>query len=61
MGKTNPGHRAIKKQKEKLKKEAHEQMIKEANERHDAQFGKNPEIVKYYTKYIQGTGLRQSK
>ena len=61
MGKTNPGHRGMKKHKEKLKKEAHEQMIKEANARHDAQFGENPEIVKYYTEYIQGTGLRQSK
>jgi hypothetical protein len=61
MGKTNPGHRAMKKQKEKLKKEAHEQMIKDANARHDAQFGNNPEIVKYYTEYIPGTGMRQSK
>ena len=61
MGKTNPGHRGLKKYKEKLKKEQHEQMIKEANARHDAQFGSEPTITKYYTDYIQGTGLRQSK
>lgn len=41
--------------------EAREQMILEANARHDAQYGSNPEIVKYYTDYIPGTGLRQSK
>ena len=61
MGKTNYGHRSLKKQKEKLKKEAHEQMIREANARHDAQFGSNPEIIQYYKEYIQGTGLRQNK
>ena len=61
MGKTNHGHRSIKKHKEKLKKEAHEQMIREANARHDAQFGSNPEIIQYYKEYIQGTGLRQNK
>lgn len=61
MGKTNPGHHDLKKHKEKLKKEQHEKMIKEANARHDAQFGSTPTITKYYTDYIQGTGLRQSK
>jgi hypothetical protein len=61
MGKTNPGHRALKKQKLEKKKLDHEKMIKEANARHDAQFGSNPAIIQYYREYIQGTGLRQSK
>ena len=61
MGKTNHGHKGLKKQKAKAQELAKEQMIKEANARHDAEFGSNPEIVKYYTTYIQGTGLRQSK
>jgi len=61
MGKTNPGHRGLKKQKQAAKKAAKEQMIREANARHDAQYGPNPTVVKYYTRYIQGTGLRQSK
>jgi hypothetical protein len=43
------------------KKAAKEQMIKQANLRHDAQFGSNPQIVNYYKEYIQGTGMRQSK
>lgn len=58
---TNPGHRSIKKQQAAKKKADHERMIKEANSRHDAQFGSKPNIVQYYTEYIQGTGLRQSK
>ena len=49
------------KQKAAEKKIAQEQMIKEANARHDVQHGTNPEIINYYTQYIQGTGLRQSK
>jgi hypothetical protein len=49
------------KQKAAEKKAAHEQMIKDANAKHDIQFGSNPELTKYYTEYIQGTGLRQSK
>ena len=49
------------KQKAAEKKIAQEQMIKEANARYDAQHGSNPEIINYYTQYIQGTGLRQSK
>jgi hypothetical protein len=61
MGKGNHGHKAIKKQKAIEKKLAQEQMIREANARHDAQYGKNPVIVQYYKDYIQGTGLRQSK
>lgn len=61
MGRTNPGHRSLKKQKQKEKKAQFEQIVREANARHDAQFGENPQKVNYYTKYIQGTGLRQSK
>ncbi len=61
MGKISPGRRGLKKQKAAAKKAAHEQMIREANARHDAQFGSNPEIVEYYKHYIQGTGLRQSR
>jgi hypothetical protein len=61
MGKISPGRRGQKKQKAKQKKLDHELMIKEANARHDAQFGSNPVIVDYYKEYIQGTGLRQSK
>lgn len=61
MGKTNQGHKGLKKQRAKAQKLAKEQMIKDANARHDAEFGSNPKIVKYYTDYIQGTGLRQSK
>ena len=61
MGKTNQGHKGLKKQKAAKKKVDHALMIKEANARHDAQFGSNPQIVQYYTEYIQGTGLRQSK
>lgn len=61
MGKISPGRRGLKKQKAQAKKLAHEQMIKEANARHDAQYGSEPSIVKYYTEYIQGTGMRQSK
>lgn len=61
MGKISPGRRGQKKKLAKQKRLAHEQMIKDANARHDAQFGANPTIVKYYKDYIQGTGLRQSK
>ena len=61
MGKTNTGHRALKKQKAAKKIVDREQMIREANARHDAQFGANPTIVNYYKDYIQGTGLRQNK
>ena len=61
MGKGNYGHKALKKQKAAAKKVAHEQMIRDANARHDAQFGSNPKIIEYYTDYIPGTGLRQSK
>ena len=60
MGKTNPGRRALKKQKLAKKKLDHEQMIKGANARHDLQFGSNPTIIQYYTEYIQGPGLRHS-
>jgi len=61
MGKGNYGHKALKKQKAAAKKVAHEQMIRDANARHDAKFGSNPKIIEYYKDYIQGTGLRQSK
>jgi hypothetical protein len=65
MGKTNPGHKGMMKKKREAKQAQKklelEQRIKEGNARHDAQFGSNPEIVKYHTEYIQGTGLRQNK
>jgi len=65
MGKTNPGHRGLMKQRKAekaAKKQADlEQRIKEGNARHDAQFGSNPTITKFYKDYIPGTGLRQSK
>lgn len=61
MGKISPGRRGIKKKIAKQKRLDHELMIKEANARHDAQFGSNPVILEYYKDYIQGTGLRQSK
>lgn len=61
MGKVSKSRRGQKKKLVAEKKLAHEQMIKEANARHDAQFGSAPDIIQYYTEYIQGTGLRQSK
>ncbi len=61
MGKISHQRRALKKQKAEAKKAAHEQMIRDANARHDAQFGSAPKITEYYKDYIQGTGLRQSK
>ena len=56
-----PADKHNRKQKATEKKIAQEQMIKEANARHDVQHGTTPEIINYYTQYIQGTGLRQSK
>lgn len=61
MGKISPGRKGLKKQKAEAKKIAHEQMIREANARHDAQFGSLPTITDYYKDYIPGTGMRQSK
>jgi hypothetical protein len=65
MGKTNPGHRAMKKKKREEKQAQRkldlETRIKEGNLRHDLQYGSNPVIIEYYKDYIQGTGLRQSK
>jgi hypothetical protein len=61
MARSNPGHRAKVKKKQAQKQLELEARIKEGNLRHDLQYGSNPEIIKYYKTYIQGTGMRQSK
>lgn len=57
--------RKLKRQAQKenriLKKQQHEQMIREANLRHDLEHGPPDKIIEYYKEYIQGTGMRQSR
>jgi len=60
MGKISPGRRGLRNQKDAAKKSVKEQMIKEANARHDAEHGINATSQDFYAQYIQGTGLRQS-
>jgi hypothetical protein len=47
--------------KRKKEKEAKEQMIKDANIKHDIEHNLNAVSSNYDKEYIQGTGMRNSK
>ena len=51
----------MKSQRQKQKNAERKKKIQEANLKHDAEHGVDAKSPNYYTRYIQGTGLRQSK